>query len=95
MGRPAPSSGLGMLALYAAVLAAVASTASATAARPPPPPPSLSFVFDAPFGSNMVLQHAPARAAVYGYMDAAGTSFAGILGSDDSDFATVQAIRMK
>jgi hypothetical protein len=29
------------------------------------------------------------------YMDAAGTSFAGILGTDEGDFDTVQAIRMK
>jgi hypothetical protein len=29
------------------------------------------------------------------YMDAAGTSFAGILGDDDGNFGTVQAIRMK
>lgn len=29
------------------------------------------------------------------YMDAAGTSFAGILGNDEGDFDTVQAIRMK
>ena len=34
----------------------------------PPPPPTLTFAFDAPFGSWMVLQRAPARSAVYGFM---------------------------
>lgn len=38
-------------------------------ARPTPPPPTLLFAFDSAFGDNMVLQQAPAQAAIYGFMD--------------------------
>lgn len=60
-----------MRALIAATaLAAVA----AQSAPPPPPPPAIFWGFDAPFGDSMVLQRAPAAAAVYGYLDAPGAS---------------------
>jgi hypothetical protein len=38
-------------------------------APPPPPPPAIFWGLDAGFGDNMVLQRAPAAAAVYGYLD--------------------------
>ena len=53
------------LAAFLALM--VAPGACATA--PPPPPQVLLFSFDSAFGSNMVLQQAPAMAAVYGFMD--------------------------
>lgn len=50
-----------------------ASFALDASAIAPPAPPTLSFTWDAPFGDFMVLQQAPAQAAVYGFMDASGT----------------------
>jgi hypothetical protein len=47
------------------LLPALALGAVGTAA---PPGPQLTFTFDAAFGSWMVLQRAPAQAAVYGYL---------------------------
>ncbi len=46
----------------------VASFSSATAGGPIPIP-ELIFSFDAAFGDYMVLQQAPAHAAVYGFLD--------------------------
>lgn len=57
-----------------ALCALAVASALAAAAPPPPPPPSLFFGFDAPFGSNMVLQRAPAAAAIYGYLDVPSAS---------------------
>ena len=59
-----------MLALFSALLA-LGCTASRGA---PPPPPALFWGFDAPFGDNMVLQRAPAAAAIYGYLDSPGAT---------------------
>ena len=53
----------------AAFLLALSAAATASAAAPPPPPQVLLFSFDAAFGSNMVLQQAPAMSAVYGFLD--------------------------
>ena len=48
--------------------------AVATVAAPPAPPSStLALSFDAVFGDNMLLQQAPAHAAVYGFLDYAAS----------------------
>lgn len=52
----------------------LACAAVALAVAPPPPPPSLYWGYDAGFGSRMVLQRAPAAAAIYGYLDTAGAT---------------------
>ena len=57
------------LLLPAALAAIGAAAAAASLQAPPPPPPALYWGFDAGFGDNMVLQRAPAAAAVYGYLD--------------------------
>ena len=55
---------------YLALCAVAASTAAALpVSRPPPPPQELLFSFDVAFGDNMLLQQAPAQAAVYGFLD--------------------------
>ncbi len=54
------------LALFVAAAAAVAAAADTA---PPPPPQVLQFSFDSVFGDNMLLQRAPAMAAVYGFLD--------------------------
>jgi hypothetical protein len=46
-----------------------AAAAAATAAPPPFRNATLFWGFDAGFSDNMVLQRAPAAAAVYGYLD--------------------------
>ena len=50
----------------------------------PPPPPSLFWGFDAGFGDNMVLQRAPAAAAVYGYLDTSAATAVKVTVSDAS-----------
>ena len=61
-----------MLAVVA-VLSVIAS-AVASPAAPPPPPQVLVFSFDVAFGDNMVRQQAPARSAVYGFLDFASSA---------------------
>ena len=56
---------------------------------PPPPLPSLSF--GAAFGDNMVLQQAPAKAAVYGYLDAGATGVTVSVSSGGKVLYTVDA----
>ena len=46
---------------------------SAAALAAPPTLPNETFIFDAPFGDNMVLQQAPSQSAVYGYLPFAAT----------------------
>ena len=55
-------------------LGALAALSLAAAVAAAPAPPSLFFGFDAGFGNNMVLQRAPAAAAVYGYLDTPSAS---------------------
>jgi hypothetical protein len=62
-------------------------TLSFIACRPPLPP--LSFA--APFGDNMVLQMAPAKAAVYGFLGAGGTGVTVTVTRDGKVVATVKA----
>lgn len=62
------------MARSTSLLTAAALACSVVLAAPPPAPPSLFFGFDAGFGHNMILQRAPASAAVYGYIDAPGAS---------------------
>jgi len=50
-------------------LCSFAASFASAAARGPIPIPELIFSFDAAFGDNMVLQQAPAHAAVYGFVD--------------------------
>ena len=73
-------------------LAAVA----AVAAAPPPPPQTLLFSFDSAFGSNMLLQQAPAKAAVYGFLDfnasMAGAAVQVTLTPESGAPITVQAV---
>ena len=72
--------------------AAAAATAATPLAPAPPAPPALFFGFDAPFGDNMVLQRAPAQAAVYGYLDtAAATGVSVTVSSGGVPLYTVQA----
>ena len=67
-----------MRAVYAAAVLGVFGSASGSPTRPPPPPPPPvpmpDFSFGAVFGSNMVLQQAPAKSAVYGYLGAGATA---------------------
>ncbi len=56
-----------------AFAAAALSLLAAPAAAAPPPPPEIVFSYDAVFGSNMVLQRAPAKAAIYGYLQPGAT----------------------
>ena len=69
-----------MLAKHASSLLVAVSVAAAARASPsspaPPTPKPLVFGFDAAFGDNMLLQRAPAKAAVYGFLDY-GASIAG------------------
>lgn len=57
-----------------ALCAAAAAQAAASSSRPPPPPQLLQFSFDSAFGDNMLLQMAPAQAAVYGFLDFAASA---------------------
>ena len=52
------------------------SAAAATTAAPPLEVAVMALSFGAPFGDNMVLQMAPARAAVYGVLGTGGTGVA-------------------
>ena len=62
-------------AAFALALLVLASRGAAAAASAPPPPPQvLLFSFDAAFGDNMVLQQAPAKSAVYGFLDFAASA---------------------
>ena len=71
-----------MRAIYAAVALGVFGSAFGSAfgssSRPPPPPPPPvpmpDFSFGPAFGSNMVLQQAPAKSAVYGYLGDGATA---------------------
>ena len=84
------------LVLCLAAAAAAASDAAATAAAGAPaaahvtaragsaPAPQLFWGFDAGFGANMVLQRAPAAAAVYGYLDTASATAVKVTVSDAS-----------
>ena len=68
-------SALGFLALSGLRAAALFHPhGSDAAARPSPTPPALFFGFDAGFGDRMVLQRAPAAAAVYGFLDTAAAT---------------------
>jgi len=58
-----------MLALICATFLSVVQGTEVVVAAPPPPPPSIFWGFDAGFGDNMILQRAPAAAAVYGFFD--------------------------
>ena len=66
------------------LIAPAATSASSAAGAAPPPPPALFFGFDAGFGDNMVLQMAPAAAAVYGYLDTAAATGVRVTVSDAS-----------
>lgn len=57
------------MSLRACLGASVVAVAFAASAAPPPPPQVLLFSFDSAFGNNMVLQQAPSKAAVYGFLD--------------------------
>lgn len=66
-----------MFALLALVSTALSVTDAAGPRPPPPPPPAVPlppFSFGPAFGSHMVLQQAPAKAAVYGYLGAGATA---------------------
>jgi hypothetical protein len=66
-----------MLFQFLALCAAAAAQAAALSradSRPPPPPQLLQFSFDSVFGDNMLLQMAPAQAAVYGFLDFAASA---------------------
>jgi hypothetical protein len=58
-----------MLVLTLLAASAAAASAASGAPSPTPAPAVLTFAFDSVFGDNMVLQQAPAKAAVYGLMD--------------------------
>ena len=58
--------------------------------KPPPPLPT-PFSFGAAFGSNMVLQQAPAKAAVYGYVESTATAVKVTVSSGDSELYSVDA----
>lgn len=60
-------------------------------APPPPPPPALYYGFDAGFGSNMVLQRAPAAAAIYGYLDTPAATVKVTVSSNGAPLYTVDA----
>ena len=60
---------------FAALL--VVGLAAAAPPPPPPPPPVLLFSFDSAFGDNMLLQQAPASAAIYGFLDYNASMVAG------------------
>jgi len=64
----------GFLILFLA--SSAAAHASLSGFAPPVTPKPLIFGFDSAFGDNMLLQRAPAMAAVYGFLDF-GASIAG------------------
>ncbi len=70
--------------------------AEAAPPPPPPPPPVLLFSFDSAFGDNMLLQQAPASAAIYGFLDfnasAAGAIVRVTLAPESGAPTTVQAM---
>lgn len=55
-------------------------------------PPALSFVMDAPFGDNMVLQAAPATAALYGYIEPNATGVRVTVSSGGAPVYSVDAV---
>lgn len=61
-----------MKACNAIFLLGAAALGLAAGKKPAPGPANLTFALDAGFGDNMVLQQAPAQAAVYGFLDATG-----------------------
>lgn len=62
----------GKFVMHACILA---SAALALGAPPPPPPtmPTVEFGFSYAFGDDMVLQQAPEKAAVYGFVSDGGS----------------------
>ena len=60
---------MSFVCLLLAVAASVAVALPMMDEAPPPPPQVLLFAFDSAFGSSMVLQQAPAKSAVYGFLD--------------------------
>ena len=60
---------------------------------PPPPPPVLlpPFSFGPAFGTHMVLQQAPAKAAVYGYLEAGATAVKVTVSSAGKELYSVDA----
>lgn len=65
----------------------------ALASPPPPAPAALYWGFDAPFGDNMILQRAPAAAAIYGYLDGPGATGVKVtVSSNGVSLYTVDAI---
>jgi len=58
-----------LLAAHGLAAAALVHPREPPTARPTPTPPALFFGLDAGFGDRMVLQRAPAAAAVYGFLD--------------------------
>jgi hypothetical protein len=64
-----------VLSLALTLGASESSSAAVVRPRPsPPPPPGLFWGFDAGFSTHMVLQRAPAAAAIYGYLDSPGAT---------------------
>eukprot|EP01052_Picozoa_sp_SAG31_P017618 SAG31_NODE_1213_length_9359_cov_4.298164_13_plen_206_part_00 len=62
--------------------------------KTPPPPPLVlmpEFSFGPAFGTNMVLQQQPAKAAVYGYLGAGGTSVKVTVSSGGKDLYSIDA----
>eukprot|EP00051_Salpingoeca_urceolata_P018667 m.264243 g.264243 ORF g.264243 m.264243 type:complete len:778 (+) comp19248_c1_seq11:1238-3571(+) len=81
-----------MAAAVAALALHAAMAADKIVAGPPPPlPPLPSLAFDAAFGSNMVLQQAPAKAAVYGFVGQGGTAVKVTVAGEGTSY-TVDAV---
>ena len=76
----------------------LAATSAVAKRAPPPPPPSPPvrmimppFSFGPAFGSHMVLQQAPAKSAVFGYLSAGATAVKVTVSSGGKELYSVDA----
>ena len=90
---PTPATSDTMSALVLAVMCAAVIAAQAAAATPPPPAPlpTQLFGFGYAFGDDMVLQQAPSKAAVYGFLSAGGTAVKVTVSSGGKELYSVDA----
>ena len=90
-----PTTRLLVLLASAATSAAAAEASGNLLIRPPPPPPAPQplppFSFGPAFGSHMVLQMAPAKSAVYGYLEEGATAVKVTVSSGGKELYSVDA----
>jgi hypothetical protein len=99
MMSAAASAAAGARVLALLLVVGAGQHGAAAAGRPPPPPrqkdsvPVLlpPFSFGPAFGTHMVLQQAPAKAAVYGYLEAGATAVKVTVSSAGKELYSVDA----